>query len=139
MVGAMNTGVDWGLFFLFNMLFRVSTGEALVTHRALYLAANAIAVTAGILNSFIWNKRWTFSAGNSNRTRREAVVFVAVSVTSLGINTTGLWVLSHLITGTGMATVGVHKLGTSVVTMTWNFLGYRFLAFRPSANKRPAT
>jgi putative flippase GtrA len=136
MVGAMNTAVDWGLFLFFNILFRALTQEALVTHRRLYLAANAVAVSAGILNSFLWNKHWTFSAGRSRRTGREAVIFVAISISSLGINTTGLWVLSHIFTGTTLLTVVVHKLGTSIVTMTWNFLGYRFIAFRATADKR---
>lgn len=133
MVGALNTGVDWGLFFLFNVLFNSVARDPLVTHRHLYLTANAIAFSAGILNSFLWNKHWTFSAGRSQQTRREALVFLAVSIISLGINTGGLWVLSHLLTGTTLVTVAFHKLGTTVVTMTWNFLGYRFLAFRTTA------
>lgn len=128
-VGAINTLVDWGLFFLFNVAFNAFSDSALVTHPGLYLTANGIAYTAGIVNSFLWNKHWTFSAGGTQHWRREAAVFVLVSLASLGINTAGLFALRAVFTGTSLLTVALHKLGTTGVTMTWNFFGYRFLAF----------
>jgi putative flippase GtrA len=133
-VGGMNTAVDWGLFFVFNLLYNSVSNEPLVSHRYLYLLANAIAFSAGIANSFLWNKHWTFNAGGSRRWRHEVIVFLMVSLASLAINTAGLQVLRSMITGTSLYTVAVHKLGTTVVTMTWNFFGYRFLAFRHAAS-----
>ena len=61
--------------------------------------------------------------------------FLLVSLASLAINTAGLQLLRSLVAGTSLYTVAVHKLGTTVVTMTWNFFGYRFLAFRHSAGR----
>jgi putative flippase GtrA len=137
-VGGMNTVVDWGLFFLFNLVYNAFAAEPLVSHPYLYLLANAVAYTAGIANSFLWNKHWTFSAGDSKRGRQEAVAFVLVSLASLVINTLGLQLLRSIFTGTSLATVLVHKLGTTVITMTWNFFGYRFLAFRHTTGGSPA-
>jgi len=119
MVGLLNTLVDYGLFNLLVGVFGVPP-----------LAANPISVAAGILNSFLWNKHWTFSAGGSARWQREAIAFVLVSLIGLGLNTGGLWVLNQLWGSNELLALNAQKLGASIVSMTWNFVGYRYLAFR---------
>lgn len=119
MVGALNTLVDFGLF---NVLFHF-VGLPL-------LVANSLSVAAGIANSFIWNKHWTFSAGGRARWKREVVVFVIVSVIGLLLNNAGIYVLTRLSGNMGVLALNVQKLAASVVSMTWNFLGYRLIAFR---------
>jgi putative flippase GtrA len=118
-VGGLNTFVDYGMFNLLVGVFGVS-----------YLMANPIAITAGILNSFLWNKNWTFSANRSRAWAREAVLFVLVSVIGMLLNTGGLWLLTWLSGNEALWAMNLQKLGASVVSMTWNFLGYRFLVFR---------
>lgn len=117
-VGVLNTLVDYGLFNLLVGVFGVPP-----------LAANPISVAGGILNSFLWNKHWTFSAGGSARWRREAVTFVLVSLIGLGLNTGGLWVLNRLWGSNDLLALNVQKLGASLVSLTWNFVGYRYLTF----------
>ena len=68
MVGVLNTLVDFGAFNLLVFVFGMPV-----------LVAYPFSVTAGIVNSFLWNKHWTFSAGGSAAWRREAVVFLGVS------------------------------------------------------------
>jgi putative flippase GtrA len=119
MVGVLNTLVDFGAFNLLVFVFGVPV-----------LVAYPFSVTAGIVNSFLWNKHWTFSAARSATWRREAVVFLGVSVSGLLINWAGFTVL-HLLMGSSAALVlNLEKLAASVVSMVWNFVGYRFLAFR---------
>jgi putative flippase GtrA len=137
MVGALNTGVDWGLFLVFNLVFNALSATNLVEHPVLYGTANTIAYSAGIINSFLWNKHWTFSAGGTNRWKREALLFLAVSVFSLAVNNGGLFLLRSVFSGTSLVHVGVHKLGTTIVTMTLNFFGYRFLAFSHAFPRSP--
>ncbi len=118
-VGVLNTVIDFGLL---NVLYHV-VGWPL-------LAANTVSVTAGITNSFLWNKHWTFSSGGWRCWRREAMVFLAVSFGGLLINDAGIYIL-HTITGeTSVLAVNAQKLGASLASMTWNFFGYRLLAFR---------
>jgi hypothetical protein len=53
-----------------------------------------------------------------------------VSVTGLLISDAGIAVLHALFGGTTPLVVNLEKIGASVLSLTWNFLGYRFLAFR---------
>lgn len=119
MVGALNTLVD---FTIFNLLFNVFGLPLLVS--------NTLSVSAGIVNSFLWNKHWTFSAGGWSRWRREAITFVVISVIGLLINNMGILVLTTLTGNTGVLAVNAQKLAASILSMTWNFLGYRLVAFR---------
>ena len=122
-VGVLNTVVDFGLL---NVLYHV-VGLPL-------LVANTISVSAGIVNSFLWNKHWTFSSGGWTQWRREAVVFVGVSFVGLLINDVGIYVLHSLWGDTSVLAVNAQKLGASVFSMGWNFVGYRLIAFKSSAS-----
>ena len=119
LVGVLNTLVDFGTF---NLLAYVVGVPVLIAY--------PISVAAGIVNSFVWNKHWTFSAGDTGRWSREAAVFVAVSIGGLLINYAGFVVLHFLIGDTSQLVVNLEKLAASIVSMVWNFLGYRFFAFR---------
>lgn len=119
MVGVLNTLVDFGLF---NVLYHF-VGLPL-------LAANSLGVAAGIANSFIWNKHWTFSAGGRSRLRHEVITFALISIIGLLLNNAGLHVLTSLTGNMGVVALNAQKLVASVISMTWNFLGYRLIAFR---------
>lgn len=119
LVGGLNTLVDYGLFNLLVVVFSMNP-----------VAANPISVSAGIINSFLWNKQWTFAAGGWHRWYRQAILFLIVSVIGLLINTGGLWLLNRLTGADSVLAVNLQKLGASVLSLTWNFVGYRFLVFR---------
>ena len=119
LVGVINTLVDFGLF---NVLYHF-VGLPL-------LAANSLSVAAGIANSFIWNKHWTFSAGGRGRLRHEVITFALISVIGLLLNNAGLHVLTSLTGNMGILALNAQKLVASVISMTWNFVGYRLIAFR---------
>lgn len=73
-VGVVNTGVDFGLFYLLTKPFSVNEHVAKV-----------ISYTAGIVNSYVWNTMWTFRK-EKNRTLREMSLFLLVNLVSLGVN-----------------------------------------------------
>ena len=121
-VGAVNTVVDLGLFY---GLSRVMP----------HLPAKAISYGLGICNSFIWNKYWTFGAAKSSRGWREFGLFVAVNIPPWAVNGVvftllGLWLHS------GNTLVYMSKaFAAAIITVAWNFVGSRYLAFRHSALK----
>lgn len=123
-VGGLNTLVDYGTFNLLVVVFGLNP-----------VAANPISVTAGIINSFIWNKHWTFASGGWHRWYRQALLFVIISVIGLLINTGGLSLLLHLTGAESVLAVNLQKLAASVVSLTWNFIGYRFLVFRGTRSR----
>jgi putative flippase GtrA len=123
-VGFINTAVDLGAFYLLSLI----PGMPLVV-------AKTISYILGICNSFVWNKYWTFSAGSSQRGVREFAVFFAVNLPPLVVNIVvftllGLWVDS------GSTWVRLGKaFAAAVISVAWNFLGSRYLAFRHTALK----
>ncbi len=86
-VGSVNTVLDFGLYFLltrFVGLFSVH-----------YLWANAIAFYIANLNSFIWNKHWTFKKDTSGAKTwlRQYLEFFSVSLVYIFTIQFGLWLL----------------------------------------------
>jgi putative flippase GtrA len=99
------------------------------------VGAKAMSYVLGICNSFFWNKYWTFNAGGSERGRREFALFFAVNMPPLAVNVVvftvlGLWIDS------GSIWVRLGKaFAAAVVSVIWNFVGSRYLAFRHTALK----
>jgi putative flippase GtrA len=123
-VGVLNTVVDLGAFYLLGLIPGMP-----------HVAAKAISYVLGICNSFVWNKCWTFSARRSERGKREFAVFFAVNTPPLLVNVVvftilGLWIDS----GTWWVRMA-KAFAAAVVSVTWNFLGSRYIAFRHTALK----
>lgn len=123
-VGLINTVVDLGVFYLLSLIPGMP-----------HVAAKAVSYVAGICNSFIWNKYWTFNARGSDRGRREFAIFFIVNTPPLAVNVVvftllGIWIDS------GTLWVRMAKaFAAAVVSVTWNFLGSRYFAFRHTAVK----
>jgi putative flippase GtrA len=121
-VGLANTLVDLAAFYLLGLIPGMPD-----------IAAKGISYILGICNSFIWNKYWTFGAARSARGRREFALFFLVNVPPLAVNVVvftllGLWV------GEGTFIVRMSKaFAAAVVSVAWNFMGSRYLAFRHTA------
>jgi putative flippase GtrA len=125
-VGILNTLVDLGAFYLLGLIPGMP-----------HVAAKAISYVLGICNSFVWNKYWTFNARGSEQGKREFAVFFAVNTPPLLVNVVvftilGLWIDS----GTWWVRM-VKAFAAAVVSVTWNFLGSRYIAFRHTALKGP--
>jgi putative flippase GtrA len=80
-VGVLNSGIQY-LVFLFLYSF---TGTQ-------YLLASVIGYVAGMTNSYVLNRRWTFKSRNQ-KLFTELSRFVAVNLVSLGVNLGLLYLL----------------------------------------------
>jgi putative flippase GtrA len=129
-VGVLNSGVDFGILNLLMLITGVSSGRG-------FLAFKSISVTLGVLNSYLWNKYWTFNTSNSADARREFMAFMVVTLIAVGVNVAGADVIVNVIG----APVGVSaKLWANVgaisgagLTLFTNFFGYKFFVFKKSA------
>jgi putative flippase GtrA len=72
-VGILNTGVDYGGFLLLTAVGLPA------------LPAHALSYTAGLLNSFFWNKFWTFRAAG-RFSLGEIIRFVIVNLAALALS-----------------------------------------------------
>lgn len=125
-VGFLNTTIDFGVL---NIL-SVATG---ITSGFLVGGVNVPGFIAAVINSYFWNKFWVFRGGGGAAT--DFPKFIAVSVGGLLLNS-GVVVLATtyvpIFPGFGSsAWLNSAKFFATVLVFIWNFLGYKFLVFRP--------
>lgn len=130
LVGVTNTIVDIGIFNVFIFLTDIATGN-------IVLGFKFVSVNAAIINSYVWNKFWSFGKKNQQteeERRKELTHFWLVSVVGLVLNAGITWAMVNLIGAQGSITdkawATVASACASIAVLTWNFLGYKFFVFK---------
>lgn len=112
-VGTLNTAIDIGLL---NLLLFWNWNT---------LVANTLAFLVAAVNSFLWNKYWTF--GDKTGDWKSQLPFYLLVVTvGVGISDLFIYIFS-LIFGWD---INVVKVASIAVIFLWNFLAPKFLIFR---------
>jgi putative flippase GtrA len=117
-VGVLNTGIDLGLYFVFTRWLGLA---------ALPVAAKSLSYSAGILNSFLWNKFWTFQSRAG--TWATLVPFVLTNLVGLGINAGLLQVCLKTLHLPEL----VALMLATCTTLVWNFLISKFVIFKDTS------
>lgn len=127
LTGVLNTFVDLGVLNVLILIFGISSG-------ALYSVFKGFSFFVSVINSYFWNKFWTFKKTETGVGKREfgqfALVagigfFINVAIASFVVNVIGpQFGLSSNI----WANVGA--IIATVCVFTWNFLGYKFFVFK---------
>lgn len=129
LVGVTNTVIDFGIFNLFIWVTGVAIGNSIILFKV-------ISVSAAIINSYVWNKFWSFNRPEVDEAsaRKEFSQFLLVSLFGLLLNT---GVASLFINGIGAPGTMDPKLWAnvanaiaSVSVLAWNFVGYKFFVFK---------
>lgn len=102
------------------LVFAVLTGGLSLHHIPAAIGAFAVAVT----NNFVWNREWTFAAGDGHA-GFQAVRFFVVSLIGLGLN---LAILELLVAGAGIAELPAQAIAVAL-TMPVNFVGNKLWTF----------
>ncbi|MDR2975906.1 MAG: GtrA family protein [Streptococcaceae bacterium] len=111
-VGIINTIVGYGTYAL------------LVFLGINYLIANTISTIVGVINSYFWNKFYTFQS--PKRSASEIVRFVSVYLVSFLIGTLFIYYLVDQF-GVNKYVVGVLNL---FVTTAISYFGHKYFSFR---------
>ena len=130
-VGVLNSGVDFGILNFLMLITGVSSGAG-------FLSFKSVSVTLGVINSYLWNKYWTFKTSNSADARREFMAFMVVTLIAVGVNVAGADVIVNVIGAPiGFSTklwANIGVISGAGLTLFTNFFGYKFFVFRkPSA------
>lgn len=128
LIGVLNTLLDLSIL----NAFVVATGISIGWHFSLF---KGISFVIAVINSYFWNKLWTFSDGAKGGTRTvEFGKFVAVSLAGLGIN---VGVASFLVNVVGplggiklQLWVSISALAAIGFTTISNFVGYKMFVFK---------
>lgn len=124
-VGFLNTLVDFGMFSLLNSFFGVN-----------YIISQIVSYSSGIINSYIFNKFWTFNDTKTNKkTTKEFVEFITVNIASLSASLIGLSILMK----DGSMNSFFAKIISMVMAQVVNFLGYKFWVFCEAVKPEPIT
>lgn len=125
MVGVLNTGVDLGSYWLLTRLVPFFGSAPVI--------AKAVSYVLAVINSYIWNKRFTFRI--QKKSPRLFIVFFTINLIAVGINS-GLMALSlHVLKIPEWAGL----LMATVITMTWNFTTSKFFVFKSPSNNNKVT
>jgi len=137
--GALNFCVDLGVFsflsFLFSNYLKISSKDLIfsgITLLTFYSLYKTISFILANINSYYWNKFWTFHKEGGNKA--EFFQFFIVSIIGLIINVTMASVVFNLIDPvTGLKKEQwelVSAVAGSVAGLVWNFIGYKFIVFK---------
>lgn len=127
LIGVANTVVDLGIYNLFIYLSDVSSGYLIVVFKS-------FSVLAAIVNSYVWNKFWSFEKKEISNLGEEFTQFLMVSLVGLLLNV-GItaFVVNFIGAPAGVAEktwANIGGLTASVLVLTWNFVGYKFFVFK---------
>lgn len=123
-VGILNTALDVGLYFMLTRWIGIPSAMLRTGLAAWRVAAKGISYGAGVLNSFYWNKSWTFQSEAS--TLATFAPFVLANLAALAINAGVMHVCLN--------TFGLHEIVSLALAtgaaFLWNFIISKFLIFK---------
>jgi putative flippase GtrA len=124
-VGVLNTALDACLYFVLTrwLALRYACGHSGQGFSTLQTLAKGVSYGVGILNSFYWNKSWTFRSDAG--TAATFVPFTLVNLAALAINA---GVMHLCLNALGLHETPSLALATGV-TFLWNFTISKFCIF----------
>jgi len=137
-IGFMNTLFDLGMLSLLLLIFRdyfhIESKEILIMGITFYSLFKGMSFIVANINSYYWNKYWTFEQNATKKTGVEFLQFLTVSVIGFIINVV---VASYVFKGISpIAGLNSDQWGLigamagSVSGLAWNFIGYKFIVFK---------
>ena len=126
LIGVLNTLLDFAVLNLLSYTFHVYSGTSLILINVFsFLAAN--------INSYFWNKYWTFQSQNK-KVAGELLKFFTVSIIGFLLNSAILWsfttVMEPALGLSPQIWENVAKLIATGVYIVWNFIGYKLIVFK---------
>ncbi|MFA5099219.1 MAG: GtrA family protein [Candidatus Paceibacterota bacterium] len=125
-IGALNTFLDLGVL---NILI-LFTGAAVGYQYTLF---KGISFAVATVNSYFWNKHWTFGSQDSANAK-EFAQFFAVSVIGLGFNLgAASLVVNYFGAPSGISPelwANIGAVSATLVSLVWNFVGYKVVVFK---------
>jgi putative flippase GtrA len=97
---------------------------------AFFPIACAIAASFAILNSFVWNRRWTFQIRGREERAAQLRRFVIVSLIGALLDLLISSFLNHIIAGDENRSVFAATVISAGLVAIWNFIGQRTFAFK---------
>ena len=149
LIGGFNTLADWGilsfLIFFSKKSLNLNTNdimfEILSVSIVYYSLFKAISFVIATTNSYFWNKFWTFRRKTTEKAGKEFLQFITVSIFGFLINVGIASMVFKFIAPFGGLSLDqwgiVCAAIATVISMVWNFLGYKFIVFEKRNEQQP--
>ena len=125
LIGVLNTLLDFSILNLLSYSTKIYQGSWL----ALF---NFFAFFIANINSYFWNKYWTFESQEKSK-NQEFAKFFGVSVIGYLLNTfilLGITAINPIFHLGASQWENVAKLISTIAYLIWNFFGYKFFVFK---------
>ena len=129
-IGALNTFIDFGVIGFLLWVSKIDPKQVI----AIYALFKFISFSTAAVNSYFWNKAWTFEKGAKAEGKEfagfylvtgiGALINVGVATLLVGLLSASSGFSSHVLGGI------IAPFGGVLVGFTWNFLAYKFLIFK---------
>ncbi|KPJ55958.1 hypothetical protein AMJ49_05990 [Parcubacteria bacterium DG_74_2] len=127
LVGTLNTFIDLGVLNLLMLISGISAGM-------FYSVFKALSFIIATINSYFWNKFWSFEKKETAVSAGESLQFFSVAGIGLIINVAvASFVVNVLGPQFGIFPELWANIGAIIATFTamlWNFVGYKFIVFK---------
>lgn len=129
LVGALNTFVDLGVLNTLIGLTGIATSAG-------YSVFKGISFTLAVINSYFWNRQWTFGA-QRKEIGREFLQFFLVSAVGFLLNVGSASLIVNLVAPrfgfSGISEnlwANIGAVAAAFVSLAWNFAGYKVFVFK---------
>ncbi len=127
LVGVLNTFVDWGVLTLFLNFTHFTSGIG-------YSFLKGISFIVANINSYFWNKFWTFKATEVKQNPTEFLQFLFVSIggfiINVGVATSFVQLFKRPINITPEIWAVIGAAIATLFSVAWNFAGYKIFVFK---------
>jgi putative flippase GtrA len=139
--GGFNFLLDLGVLTILTFVFRdyffiqaketiLSLGFIVITFYSIYKAFSFIVAN---INSYYWNKYWTFEKKSNEKSSKEFFQFFTVSIIGFLVNVFVASFVFKSINPIGITSDQWGLIGAafgSIAGLAWNFIGYKFIVFK---------
>jgi len=129
-IGFMNTAIDFAVLNLLMWQTGIYKGQWIIL-------LNAIAFAVAVINSYFWNKFWTFRAKEADEPgeiAKEFSQFIVVTLIGLAINSSIVFGVTTFIPPffdlSPELWANLAKAAATGFSLIWNFIGYKFIVFK---------
>jgi len=126
-VGQSNAAIDIGVLNLLILFTNIDSG----IHFSVFKGTSFV---FAIVNSFLWNKFWSFESKEKDGMGKQFIKFMGVALVGLLINVSvASFVVNYVGPQWGLSTriwANVGVLSSVVFNIIWDFYGYKVLVFK---------
>ncbi len=135
LVGSLNFLIDMGIL---NFLIFYTGISAGLTQSAF----KGFSFVVAVLNSFVWNKFWTFRRSTTHTVRKEFFHFLVIStigfLINLGVDYFFVNMMHPFLGMPAKSWAQFSAVIAAIIALVWNFIGYKFIVFEVTPVRRPS-